>query len=144
MKNLGKVLRTTQTSGRKREDVLQDFLRVYRATPHTTTKVPPALLMMGQCRTSTLPFSTPFSLDAAHALAKENDHEAKLKMEAEYNKRMQAKGDLVLIKQEEGQVHSPLEHHTLPRHRRQGQHVDSRKQPTQNNSQLILFQKIFE
>ena len=113
MKNLGKVLRTTQTTGRKREDVLQEFLRAYRATPHSTTKVPPALLMMGQCRTSTLPSSTPASLDAAHILAKANDKKAKLQMEAEYNRRVQArlpnfhKGELVLIKQDKTDKSTP-------------------------------------
>jgi len=55
MPKLGKVVRTCEVTGQKKEAGLQEFLRSYRATPHTVTKVAPAMLFLGFCRTSGIP-----------------------------------------------------------------------------------------
>ena len=104
MKQLGKVLKATRVGGESRNKTLRDFLRAYRATPHSTTKIPPAMLMLGQCRTSPLPAKQTTSLDDEHRQAIENDRVAKDLMTTEYNRRMRAKetplqvGDQVLAK----------------------------------------------
>ncbi|RNA39099.1 hypothetical protein BpHYR1_043483, partial [Brachionus plicatilis] len=78
-------------------------------TPHITTKVAPAQLMMGYSRTSGFPQLSAPACDlsgnqAAHRFAQENDRKAKEVMKREYNARMRVQqselkvGDLVLLK----------------------------------------------
>ena len=55
IKNFGKVIRTAKITGMNKMQALQDFIRVYNETPHSTTKVAPAMLMLGLCRTSGIP-----------------------------------------------------------------------------------------
>ena len=55
MKKLGKVCKTCEVSGENREEALRAYLRVYRETPHSATKVAPAMLMMGFSRLSGIP-----------------------------------------------------------------------------------------
>ena len=62
MKSMGKVLVTAKNTGLSREKALQEFLRVYRETRHSTTRVAPATLMFGrQSRTSGIPIADTFS-----------------------------------------------------------------------------------
>ena len=109
MKKLGKVLRTAVIEGVDKNVALRQFLRAYRETPHTTTKVAPAQLMMGYSRTSGIPQLSAPAYDqsgnqAAHRFAQENDRKAKEAMTREYNARMRVQqselkvGDLVLLK----------------------------------------------
>jgi transposase InsO family protein len=112
MRNLGTALRTARMTGRPRHDVIRDFLKVYRETPHSTTKVAPNMLMFGFSRTSGLPeLELGVHMDVHeqrklfHEMAVQQDALAKKRMEAEYNARMHVKeskirvGDLVLLKQ---------------------------------------------
>jgi hypothetical protein len=104
MKQLGKVIRIAEASGRKREDALRDFLRVYRATPHSTTKIAPAILMMGHSHTAGIPSNPRPDLTELHRQVVLNDGKAKERMRKEYNRRMKAQepcfkvGDSVLAK----------------------------------------------
>ena len=41
MRNLNKVIRNAATNGRSKQQELQLFLRAYRATPHSVTKIAP-------------------------------------------------------------------------------------------------------
>jgi hypothetical protein len=95
MKKLGKVLKTAKAGNIDKNKHLQEFLRRYRETPHSTTKVPPALLLMGFSRHSGLPqIEAPWSsraLDKWHKLAQENDRIAKERMKQEYDHRMRVK-----------------------------------------------------
>ena len=92
MKKLGKVLKTAKAGNIDKNKHLQEFLRRYRETPHSTTKVPPALLLMGFSRHSGLPqIEAPWSsraLDKWHKLAQMNDRIAKERMKQEYDHRM--------------------------------------------------------
>ena len=95
MKKLGKVLKTAESANIDKNKHLQEFLKRYRETPHSTTKVPPALLLMGFTRTSGLPqIETPWSckeLGKWHKIAQENDRISKQNMKLEYDNRMRVK-----------------------------------------------------
>ena len=54
MRNLNKVIRNAAINGRSRQQELQLFLRAYRATPHSVTKIAPNDLLFGFNRTSGL------------------------------------------------------------------------------------------
>ena len=45
MKKLGKVLKTVEISGQNKTEAIQEFLRVYRDTPHSSTQVSPNMLL---------------------------------------------------------------------------------------------------
>jgi hypothetical protein len=108
MKKLNKVARAASVAGENRLAALVEFLRVYRETPHTTTKVAPAVLLLGYSRTSGIPQIELSNKDVAdlHSFAKANDTEAKQRMKEDYDRRMRAIeptifiGSKVLIKLE--------------------------------------------
>ena len=106
MKNLGQTIRKAKLENKNRQDALQDFLRAYRETPHSTTGVAPNMLLFGFCRSSGLPSMQPTReqvLDA-HELAVSNDNMAKQRMQKEYDQRMRVSdsilrpGTIVLLK----------------------------------------------
>jgi hypothetical protein len=93
MKKLNKVLKTAAVEKVDKKVALQRFLKAYRETPHTTTKVAPALLMLGYSRSSGIPqFESPTSdrdrATRAHAAAMENDARAKERMKLDFDARM--------------------------------------------------------
>ena len=45
MKKLGKVLKNAKISGTGKNEAVQEFLRVYRDTPHSSTQVAPNMLL---------------------------------------------------------------------------------------------------
>lgn len=75
MPKLSKILRAFAVSGAGREQALQAFPRSYRATPHTTTKVPPAMLFLGFCNLSGIPKMNENreNIESQHRWATEND-----------------------------------------------------------------------
>ena len=104
---------------------LQDFIRVYNETPHSATKVSPAMLMLGFSRTSDIPQASNVPnmklLSYLYKRAVENYRRSKLRMQAEYDSRMRAKectiavGCKVLIKQERvNKSTSPLDPKPFP------------------------------
>ena len=105
MKNLGKVIRTAAIDKVSWKQRLREFLRVYRATPHSTTKVAPNDLMFRNANTSRLPEISRFIPNMLDAKARENDENRKLEMKKEADLRLHAKphsfsvGDFVLLKQ---------------------------------------------
>ena len=109
MKKLARVVQFAKEAGISKRAALSDFLRAYRATPHSATGVAPADLMLGHSRACGLPRLEPTSKQqrAWHSLAKENDKAAKSKMEAEYNARMRVRecafrvGDRVLLRRDD-------------------------------------------
>ena len=107
MKKLGKVLKTAKISGKPKRRALQEFLRVYNETPHTTTGVAPNMLLMGFSRSSGIPSIeniSPEKRAELHRMAVRNDSQAKARMKKEYDARMRTKesplrvGSRVLIK----------------------------------------------
>ncbi|RNA09941.1 Transposon Tf2-9 poly, partial [Brachionus plicatilis] len=85
------------------------FLKVYRETPHSTTKVAPATLLFGFAHTSGIPQIDTMSLEKLkelHEYARRNDEEAKKRMKKDLDLRMKARepqikvGARVLLKVE--------------------------------------------
>jgi hypothetical protein len=97
MRKLGKVLQAAKISGAKRENELSNFLMSYRATPHTTTKVPPAMLMLGRQINTGIPRSNDVDIRKAHGTARVNDVKAKARMKLEYDTRMHVRESSIFI-----------------------------------------------
>ena len=98
--------------------LIKDFLRRYRETPHSTTKVAPALLLLGYSRSSGIPqlvqpFTT-INLKDLHAYARRNHEVATARMKLEYDNRMRVTtsniniGSLVLIKLKKERKSTPI------------------------------------
>ena len=109
MKKLARVVQFAKEAGISRQAALNDFLRAYRATPHSATGVAPADLMFGHSRACGLPRLEPDEDQrrAWHSTARANDEVAKSRMEADYNARMRTRqsslkiGDRVLLRRED-------------------------------------------
>ena len=100
MKKLGKVLRTSKLSGLHKEQGLNDFLKAYRETPHSTTGVAPNHLMFGFSRSSGIPSmlpETPSQREKWRQEALANDARAKKRMKEEYDARMKAKESRITV-----------------------------------------------
>lgn len=109
MKKLGKVLKTAEIGGEDKQKALREFLQAYRGTPHSSTGVAPAILLMGFSRTTGIPMvdvspADPSYLSDIHRKAQQNDRKAKDRMKQEFDARMRTKepsigvGSLVLLK----------------------------------------------
>jgi glycogen debranching enzyme len=118
MKKLGKVVRIAKMTNLDKYVLIKDFLRRYRETPHSTTKVAPALLLLGYSRSSGIPqlvqpFTT-LNLIDIHAYAKRNHDMATARMKLEYDNRMRVTksnidiGSLVLIKLKKERKSTPI------------------------------------
>lgn len=104
MKNVTKCVKNSQVSGRSFEEELKDFLRSYRATPHSSTgEAPNALLFRDKPSTVRLPNA--LADDEITSKAREKDKRAKIKQASNQDKKLKAKqheykvGDSVLLLQ---------------------------------------------
>lgn len=77
MKNLGKVCRSAQVEGKPWRKELQKYLRNYRATPHSTTGIPPATALNGYPLKTKLP---EIAVPGDESKIDENDKIAKANM----------------------------------------------------------------
>ena len=85
MKNLGKCLKVAFQEGRNPEGALNEFLRTYRATPHTATDISPGDFMFRHGYASGLPrSSTPKDEEVEEAQRK--DQETREQRDEERNK----------------------------------------------------------
>ena len=81
MRNLGKLVKNSSSSGSKLESELVSFLRNYRATPHASTKTTPhQLLFKTKSSTSKLPVLRQKQVTFESSSALFNDAKAKEKM----------------------------------------------------------------
>ena len=105
MKNLGKVIRTAKLDNVPWRQRLREFLRAYRSTPHSTTKVAPIDLFLRNGNTSRLPTIRKFKPSFIDKIATENDHKRKAEMKINADKRLHTKehnfkvGEMVIAKQ---------------------------------------------
>ena len=95
MKKLGKVLKTAKISGTGKNEAVQEFLRVYRDTPHSSTQLAPNMLLLGYGRSCGLPKFEPSHPDMIqnaqlHQMAQLNDKKAKERNKVEFDDRMRA------------------------------------------------------
>ena len=100
MKKLGKVLKTAEVEGTDEQEALQEFLRRYRETPHSSTGVAPNHLLLGFSRCSGIPSMLPETPEQREKWRKQaisNDARAKAKAQEEYNRRMNAKVPSVYV-----------------------------------------------
>jgi len=100
MKKLGKVVRTAKLSGQNKYIALDEFLRAYRETPHSSTGVAPNHLLFGFSRATGIPSMLPETAEQKEIWRKTaiaNDAKAKRRMEAEYNRRMRVKEPIITI-----------------------------------------------
>jgi hypothetical protein len=102
MKNLSKCLKNSQVSAQTFEQELREFLKAYRATPHSSTGVAPNDLLF-KPKPSTV--GLPNTMDDIDMRARKNDKIAKAKQTAYANKRYRTKahqfrvGDMVRLLQ---------------------------------------------
>ena len=102
MKNLGKIIRAASSEGRPWKQKLNKFLRNYRATPHITTGVAPAIALFGRQPKIKLPALPRPSNDDQ---LRKRDAKSKVQIKAYADKHNHAracsykKGDAVLVKQ---------------------------------------------
>ena len=106
MKPLKKCMQTASIEHKNPRKQLQTFLMNYRATPHCTTKVPPATAFFGRIiRTKLLMESTAVNMDEINRQIDNADHDAKVKRKIYADNRRVAKdpifkiGDQVLVRQ---------------------------------------------
>ena len=106
-KPLMKVIRSAVVEQRNWKQEMYQLLRQYRATPHTSTKFSPHRLLFGREPGTKLPWvSTEDNHDnrAVHAVARENDKQAKQCQKTYADKRNKAEhnnlhvGDMVLMR----------------------------------------------
>ena len=88
MGKLSKVIRTCKVVGTCWSRGLQEFLRAYRATLHTVTRVPPAVVFLGFCRLSGIPIMSYSSaeVEMQRKLAVKNNQAAQKKAAEYWNK----------------------------------------------------------
>lgn len=113
MRNLGKVLRNAQVDQTAFESELIEFLRSYRATPHSSTKKSPnEMIFRTKSSTAKMPILRKHDDSELQAIAVENDAKAKTTMKNYADAKRHAKtsslqvGDLVLLKQKRTHKHS--------------------------------------
>ena len=106
MKPLEKCMQTASIEHKNPRIELQTFLMNYLATPHCTTKVPPATAHFGRIIRTKLPMeSTTVNMDEINRTINSADHDAKVKRKAYADNRRVAKepgfkiGDQVLVRQ---------------------------------------------
>ena len=102
MKTIGKTIKAAKASGRNWNQDIFQFLRNYRATPHTTTGQPPADLLFGRPIAVKLPTTTPKMKDQQ---LRQRDRDRKQKCKEAADQRLHTKtstlriGDRVLVRQ---------------------------------------------
>ena len=120
-KPLMKAIRSAVLEQKNWKQEMYQFLRQYRATPHTSTKFSPHLLLVGWEPGTKLPcISTKNTHDnwAVHAAARVNDKQAKLYQKAHADKRNRAAhndlhvGDTVLMRNDKrsNKLSTPFSH----------------------------------
>ncbi len=109
-KTLGKAIKIAAAENKNWQQEMHKFLRNYRATPHCTTKIPPATALFGENIKTRIPEMTVPKDDDE---TQQNDQEAKEKMKMYADRKSKPctleTGDTVLIKQpKENKLSTPF------------------------------------
>ena len=128
-RTLGKFVKTTTSEGRCWQNELYDFLLIYRNTPHSTTDVSPARLLMNRNLKDKLPSIKDKESPLLKKIRKLND-ERKQKSKHYYDQKFDVKssdiqaGDYVLLKRfNKSKVQPPLETQPVKVIERSGQKI---------------------
>ena len=104
MRTLGKILAIAKLADEDLQNALSKFLFLYRTTPHSTTKVPPAELLYNRNIRGKIPSQQYTKVDKHH-IARSNEDRSKIynKRYADSHRRTRSNnigvGDTVLLKQ---------------------------------------------
>ena len=85
MKNLKKLLQTSYIEGHNWKQDLGNYLRNYRATPHTYTKISPHKALFGRDPQIKLAIPTPNALQESNEF-RHNDTQARTRMQDHANR----------------------------------------------------------
>ncbi len=153
MKSMGKVVRMAQVERKPWKQTLNQFLRSYRAAPHSSTGLSPNQLMFGRNISSRLPETNEArSIQAEHDLetAIGNSSKAADKNRAYGNKKLSTKistikpGDTVLVKQRKvNKLTSPYSTNKLTVVSRNGSWIVSKDRDGKEISRNISFFKLW-
>ena len=114
MRTLEKSIRTAHIENKNRKQALYEFLRQYRATPHSTTNISPAEALNNRKLKIPLPSVVELPQQKTHDPLRQRDLAKKEKMKEDADKRQHSKtndlkvGDTVLIRQPKKNKLSPL------------------------------------
>ena len=98
MRTLEKAIRTACIENKNRQQALYEFLRQYRATPHSTTNISPAEALNNRKLNIPLPSVVALSQQKTHDPLRQRDFEKKEKMKEDADKRQHSKtNDLKMI-----------------------------------------------
>jgi hypothetical protein len=104
MRNLKKLYRTATTTQQNWKQALNQYLRNFRATPHSSTGIAPATLLFGREVRTRLPEMPPKARNDLVVRSKDQKSKAKMKDNAEkgrhFNKKPICTGDFVLLKRD--------------------------------------------
>ena len=118
VRTVKKTVRVAKLKRKNRQQELNKFLRNYRSTPHTTTRVPPATALFGRPVKTKLPEVMKSTAD--HEM-RQRDHKAKAKMKKHADSKSYVKpsvikeGDKVLVKRDERMKKSDTPYDPTPR-----------------------------
>ena len=118
MRNLKKLYRTAKTEQQNWKQALNKYLRNYRATPHSSTGVAPATMLLGRDVRTRLPELPPKRKNDKDIRDRDQKAKDKMKSNAEKNKTLTKKsievGDYVLLKRD-GTLKTHLNpYHSVP------------------------------
>lgn len=94
-----KCVKSSFIEGRNYKQVLYDFLRQYRATPHTSTGIAPFTLMFERKPTTRMPNIDNVTKGNAQMreIVQQKDDQSKIKAKMYEDKRLNVKGKLINI-----------------------------------------------
>ena len=149
-KPLMKALRAASAQQRDWRQELQNFLRIYRCTPHTTTNYTPFRLLFGRDPRTKFPELTQSSTDIIEATVRIRDQQAKEKMKVNADKKNSAKpilikpGDRVLVKnKKKDKLTAPYNLTPLTVYNRKGSMITAKREDgysvTRNVSEFKLM-----
>ena len=166
MKTLNKVLRTSTAQGNSWTDTvrhIQTFLRVYRATPHSSTNISPYQALFNRPMNIGLPTPQDIPQDSQscpipqtshtpsqlHKTLLKNDEKSKLKMCRDTNKKRRTKessmkeGDYVLVKQsKKNKLSTPFNPLPYIIHKKKGSMITAKRndhEVTRNSSHFKIL-----
>lgn len=134
MSPLTKSIRTAHLQHKSWKQELYSFLRQYRATPHVSTKVPPAEALFGRKIRTRLPELVPTPQRDIDKTIRKNDADSKMKAKQYFDKRHSAResplapGDRVLVKQKKiNKLTPPYDHRPLVIVKRKGSMITAKR-----------------
>lgn len=147
---LVKVIRTAHTEGRSWKQQLFRFLRMYRATPHTTTNISPSQALNGRDMKCEIPQVTqPQAETSEQRKMKTRDEEQKRKMKENADRELHGKesnlkeGDVVLVRQAKtSKASSPFDPRPLTVAHRRGNTIVAKRGNYEIRRNISFFKKV--